>query len=730
MRAGERNGDDSSVTGEIDLARIARAISAKRWWVIGPTVAMFAGSAIFVNSVKPRYSAEARVLLENQENFIPRADKTERASEILPDPEAVQSQIQLLTSRDLARRVIKMLDLQGNDEFDPLAHGAGAATRALMMLGLARDPTQTSPEDRILETFGDKLSVLSPTKTRVLSIEFTSRNPDLAAKGANAVAETYLEFQQDAKRDHARGAANSLAALVAQLRARVAEADAEAEQFRVKSGLLVGSNNTTINAQRLSDLNTQLSLSRSAQADAQAKARLLRDMLRQNRIGDIPDVANNEVIRRLQEQRVTLRAQLALESRTLLPGHPRIKELQAQLQDLDAQGRAAAERVARTLENDAHIAGARVENLTRALEEQKTVVGAADADDVRLRDLERTARLYKEQLESAAAKYQEAMARENSQATPPDARIFQRALAPQIPSFPKKIPIVSFATLSALILSIGGVLSGELLSGRPRVAPSAPRLAGEALELAPANGERASPTLAEDYPGAPPPPAAGEDGEESQPTPELRLEPTWASASEASASDGTPGAERTVAAKARIVEKIDTGRLSSPSVKVLISRGDDSLSASATALAVARALARRGSAVLVAADASDRAFDGLLAGDVENPKGWRDLLSGAAEFGEVIHRDAGSRLHIIPAGVDDGEPVHDIAITVEALARTYDFVVFTTTDAANTLRLASMFDTILLRDADPAAGQLFDALARFHADVSLIEDASEELVAA
>ena len=726
MRAGERNGDDSSVTGEIDLARIARAMSAKRWWVIGPTVAMFAGSTIFVNVVKPRYSAEARVLLENQENFIPRADKTERVAEILPDPEAVQSQIQLLTSRDLARRVIKTLDLQGNDEFDPLAKGMGATTRALVMLGLARDPTQTTPEDRILETFGDKLNVLSPTKTRVLSIEFTSRNPDLAAKGANAVAEAYLEFQQDAKRDHARGAANSLAALVAQLRARVAEADVEAEQFRAKSGLLVGSNNTTINAQRLSDLNTQLSLARSAQADAQAKARLLRDMLRQNRIGDIPDVANNEVIRRLLEQRVTLRAQLALESRTLLPGHPRIKELQAQLQDLDAQGRAAAERVARTLENDAHIAGARVENLTRALEEQKTLVGAADADNVRLRDLERTARLYKEQLESAAAKYQEAMARENSQATPPDARIFQRALAPQIPSFPKKVPIVSFATLSALILSIGGILSGELLSGRPRVAPSVPRLAGEAVEPAPANGGRTNPTLAENYSDTPTPPDANEDGDEGQRAPELRLEPTWASASD----DTPPGGERTVAAKARIVEKIDTGRLSSPSVKVLIARGDDGPSASGTALAVARALARRGSAVLVAADPSDRTFDGLLAGGLENPKGWRDLLSGAGEFGEVIHRDSGSRLHIIPAGVDDGEPRYDIAMTVEALARTYDFVVFTTTDAANTLRFAPMFDTILLRDADPAAGRLFDALSRFHADVSLIEDALEELVAA
>jgi uncharacterized protein involved in exopolysaccharide biosynthesis len=701
MRAGEGNGDESSVTAEIDLSRIAGAISAKRWWVIGPTLAMLAGSLIFVNVVKPRYTAEARVLLENQESFIPHADKTDRVAEILPDPEAVQSQIQLLTSRDLARRVTKTLGLQGDEEFDPLAHGMGATTRVLVMLGLARDPTQTTPEDRILESFADKLNVLSPTKTRVLSIEFTSRNPDLAAKGANAVADAYLEFQQDAKREQARSAANSLAALVAQLRGRVAEADAQAEQFRMKSGLLIGSNNTTINAQHLSDLNTQLSLSRSAKADAQAKARLLRDMLRQNRIGDIPDVANNEVIRRLLEQRVTLRAQLALESRTLLPGHPRIKELQAQLQDLDAQGRAAAERIVRTLENDANIAGARVENLTQALEAQKTVVGAADADDVQLRELERTARLYKEQLEGATAKYQEALARENSQATPADARIFQRALAPQLPSFPKKIPIVAFATVSALVLSIGAILSGELLSGRPRVAPLASR------PLAEAAGE-AAPAL------------------------EPRLEPI-----SQSATMTTPrGADKAIAGKAEIVAKIDTGRFSSPCVKVLIARGDASPLASATALAVARALARRGSAVLVAAEAGDTAYDGLLAGAAENNaksapvKGWRDLLAGAAEFSDVIHRDAGSRLHIIPAGADDGAPQADLAMAVEALAQTYDFVIFTTTAAAATLHLGPMCDTVLLRDADPAAQELFDALSRSHADVSLIEDASEDLVAA
>ena len=45
-------------------------------------------------------------------------------------------------------------------------------------------------------------------------------------------------------------------------------------------------------------------------------------------------VGRPALIRRLNEQRVTLRAQLAEQSSTLLDGHPRIKELKAQIGDL------------------------------------------------------------------------------------------------------------------------------------------------------------------------------------------------------------------------------------------------------------------------------------------------------------------------------------------------------------------------------------------------------------
>lgn len=730
---------DESDRSDLDISRILRALAAKRWFILGPTLLALIASLVAVNLIKSRYSADARVLLENQENFLPHAEKNETKSEApLLDAEAVQSQIQLITSRDLARRVIKTLELKGDEEFDPLAKGLGIWNRALIMFGLMRDPTKVSPEDRMLDSFADRLAVISPSKTRVISIEFSSQNPDLAARGANTIADVYLDFQREAKRENARNAAKSLAALVADLRARVGEAESRSEEFRTKSGLLIGSNNTTITAQHLSDLNTQLSLSRSTQADAQAKANLLREMLQQHRLGDIPDVANNEVMRRLIEQHVTLRAQLALESRTLLPGHPRIKELQAQLDNLEQQTRSVADRVVRTLENEARIAGARVDNLSRALDAQKKVVGATEVDDVKLRELERTARLYKEQLEIATAKYQQALSREDAEANPADARIVQRALAPQLPSYPKKLPIVGFATFATLALSVGTLLAREILMSPGEAAPSRPRPAARPVDV----GEGSDPELEWDAVSLGP----AEVG--SKPAAAADMEPLAVAASVESA-EGEDAAHRPIGpvlahdevdaldepqgrkpeSTVVVVDGVDAARLSSPSVKVLMASGGSSPEAVSTVLALARALSQRGRAVLVATDASETAYDDLVPHGAQRPKGLRDLLTGAADFGEVIQREPGSRLHVIAPGVDDEAPRFDVSVIVEALARTYDFVVFATSAAMNALTLAPMFDKILLRAADASTDDLLQALSDACDDVSIIQDASAEPVA-
>ncbi|WP_400767472.1 GumC family protein [Methylosinus sporium] len=710
-------------TGEIDLGQIAGALSRRRRIVIGVTLAAFLGSLVFVNVVKPRYTAEARVLLENQESYLTRADKERSDPTAAPDAEAVQSQIQMLTSRDLARRVLKSLDLQGNSEFDPIANGLGLGTKIGVMLGLTRDPSKLAPEERMLDAYFDKLLVLSPTKTRVLQIEFSARDPDLAARAANAIASFYIDIQREAKRENARDAAQSLSPLVADLRERLGRAEAKVEAFRSRSGLFAGTNNMTIATQQLGDLTNQLSISRTAQADAEAKAKLVRDMLRQNRVGEIPDVANNEMIRRIGEQRVSLRAQLALESRTLLPGHPRIKELQAQLADLDADWRRAAERTARTLENEAHIASSRVENLSRAMDEQKRVAGAAGADEVQLRELERAARVLKDQLEADSAKYQEALAREGPKASPADARVIQRAVAPPIPSFPKKVPITAFATIAAFVLSAGSIVAIELLSGRARAtAPlPVPRLEErddaelEAPPKARIAADRREPTFVEpeeEEEQAPPPKMASLAAE-----PRTRLSPSR-----------TPKLESrsTRAYRSSVVGKIDAARMATLSVKVLLVGCADAEHSFDSAVTLSRALARRGLAIIVAADAQERGelYDRLIPDvDRARPLGLADLSSGAATFAEAIHRDADSRLHVMPGGRAAAEYDQDAEPVLEALAQTYDFIVFATRDYDRAMFLAPSFDIVLVSGSERAAEAVIDELAQAGvSDAFLLED--------
>ena len=133
------------------------------------------------------------------------------------------------------------------------------------------------------------------------------------------------------------------------MKAAAATIRTKVEDFRAKSNIFMGANNTSLAGQQLSELNTQISTARAQKADAETRARLIRDQLRSGQSLESADVTNSELIRRLSEQRVTLRAQLAEQSSTLLPQHPRIKELRAQIADLDQQIRTEGERVVRSL---------------------------------------------------------------------------------------------------------------------------------------------------------------------------------------------------------------------------------------------------------------------------------------------------------------------------------------------------------------------------------------------
>ena len=197
------------------------------------------------------------------------------------------------------------------------------------------------------------------------------------------------------------------------LRKRVSDAESRVEDFRSKSSLFVGTNNTTLSNQQMGEINTQLNNARALKSDAEIQGAADPEMLQSGKPIEASEVLNSELIRRLSEQRATLRAQLAEQSSTLLDGHPRIKELKAQLADLDRQVRDEASKVSRSLDNDARIAGGRVESLSASLDQLKKQATSTNGQDVQLRALEREAKAQRDLLESYLAKYREATTREN-----------------------------------------------------------------------------------------------------------------------------------------------------------------------------------------------------------------------------------------------------------------------------------------------------------------------------
>jgi uncharacterized protein involved in exopolysaccharide biosynthesis/Mrp family chromosome partitioning ATPase len=631
------------VSGDLDLRALGQALARNRGWIIAPTLLAAVLSIAAVNLVTPRYKSEARILIDGRENVFlrPNGERNEERNAL--DAEAVTSQVQLLLSRDLAREIIKKNKLADRPEFDPVLQGFAPLKSLLALFGIGRDPLSLTPEERVLDAYFDRFTAYAVDKSRVIVIEFQSRDPELAARVANSIAEGYLVLQQGARQAQAKSAGQWLSGEIENLRKKVAEAESRVEDFRSKSSLFVGTNNTTLSNQQMGELNTQLNNARALKSDAESKARLIREMLQTGKPIEASEVLNSELTRRLSEQRVTLRAQLAEQSSTLLDGHPRIKELKAQLADLDRQLREEASKISRSLDNDARIAGGRVEGLSASLEQLKKQATSTNGQDVQLRALEREAKAQRDLLESYLAKYREANTRENIDAAPADGRIISRAIVSNTPAYPKKLPIVLIATLATLMLSAGAIVTGELLR------MTAPRAAA-AFASSPASVRApAAATVADPAPVF----AASR--------PEIQSEPS---------SEIAPGLTEIE----QLAEHLRGADEAARKVTILGTASSESITL--TVLTLARLIARDARVVVVDLSASSPTISAVSV-DPSAP-GLAELMLGEASFSQVITKDRLSRVHLVSAGRPGSERAlllsPRLTLAIDALLRVYDHV--------------------------------------------------------
>lgn len=640
---------------DIDIRALGRAVWM-RWRLIAALVAA-AGALTFVglSFFTPLYTSEARILINNEESAFtrPATGNTIEPVAPKPDPEAVASQVQVLQSRDLAQQVVKNLNLDAEAEFNAPGGLLVLPRMLLTAAGVVRPPSDATLQERVLDNFFRKLTIFQFTSSRVIAVRFTSEQPELAAKVANALSQEYLTWQQREKLRQTVDATQWLNSQIEELRKKVEESEARADGFRSKSGLFVtGQNNVTLNSQQLSELNSQLILARAARTEAEARAKLIDKMLRER--GDVdaaPDVLQSQLIQRLLEQRVQVQRQLAELSATRLPSHPRIRQLQSELADVRRQIRDEASKIVKSLENESQIAGARETSLRQSLNELKLDSASSNEDQIRLRALDREAKANRDLLESYLARYRDASARRDESSVPADASFISRAHISNVPSFPKKVPLTLLVMAAVGLLTFAMILAREVINVQrieePRRYPDMAdaRFAAMARSAPSAHETKAEPVaiVAE---------APVIDGVQR---------------SSPAASTPGPGLDTSLEGVARLL----LGRIGHGGRRrVLVVDGEGKAGAADEVIALARILAAHGQRTALV----DLSARGTLAERLRLPPvpGIQELAAGRASFEQVVRLDPGGSVQVFANGNPRLGPANEPGRSVERVLGALD----------------------------------------------------------
>ena len=674
---------------DVDLKQLFASL-ARNWLRIVLVTLVVTGLAFALAWLAtPYYKATAKLEIGSRESEYTRPPGTNDDDKPILDEQGVATQVQIISSPDILKQVAANLDLESKPEFNA-ARDMSALNSMLVLFGLKSDPHDIPPEELVLNAMHDKLNVYAVEKTRAIAIEFASKDPQLAAAIANGIANAYIASKSDAKLESNAAATNFLAPEITELQNRVKDAEAKVAAFRAQSDLLMGGNNAVLPTQQLAELSSELSRVRASRASAEASAESVRRALQNGgSLDSVPEVLSSELIQRLRERQVELRANIADLSTTLLDNHPRIRALKSQLADLDGQIRNEAQKIIRGLSAQAQTAKAREDQLVTDVNTLKAASARAGEQQVQLDALQRDANVQRQQLESYMASYNAAASRKDRKYSPVAASLIAQAQVPSQPYFPKIGPITGAAAAASLLLMAIGTLLGELFSGRAmRPAPGA---RFENIEQVAMPVARTEPAIAEahgeDRAFAPyEEAAAGHSIAETELPRPAESEPAevHAAAADRPASvvgPSEPAGSAPEPRQSRLgeidIEKAAEKLISSGAARAIFvsPEGDE---AAASAVLVAREVSDAGLRVLLLdLTASGAASRPML--DSSLFPGITNLLASEAQFSDVIHPDLYSDAHVIPVGTAD--PVRAmraadrLPIIMQSLTTAYDLVV-------------------------------------------------------
>ena len=452
---------------DFDLLSILRVLRKRAGVIAGITIVLTALVALAVSQMTPLYTAQTMVMLDRQQMQV--VDMESVMSGLSADSATVDSEVEILKSRSLASRVVEDLALVGDPEFNSRLRDpspwrwispAFLVNKGIQALSAATD-SETSAEARrpgtaeaaVVDAVVGRTGIKRQGNTYVITISFSSEDPEKAARIANALADAYVLDQLEAKFEATRKANEWLSQRLAELRTQVTDAERAVALYRSEHGLEEAAG-LTVTEQQLSELNAQLILARASLAEARAKYNRARQLRAQGgSVESVADVLESGTISGLRQKQAELAREKANLSAKYGPRHPAIVNIDAQQSDISRQISAEVDRIIESLRNNVSVAETRVSALQENLNQVKGETSQDNQALIQLRELEREATSSRAVYEAFLNRYKETTEQQGLQT--PDTRIISEAVVPRASSYPRTSLFIGLGFMLSLMLGTG-----------------------------------------------------------------------------------------------------------------------------------------------------------------------------------------------------------------------------------------------------------------------------------
>lgn len=415
---------------------------------------------LYLFTAAPLFTSSASMVIDTRK--VQLFQQQSILGDVAVDSATVETQVEILKSENISLAVIRDLHLTEDLEFTSSGGGLlGSIVGAVSsMFSNSRAFSEFELTRKALERFEKNRTIKRLGLTYVMEIGFTSRDPQKAARIANAIADSYIVDQLEAKYQATRRASVWLQDRIKELRTQASAAQRAVVDFKIANNI-VDSGGRLMNEQQLAEVNSQLVLAHASTAEAKARLDRMNDMLKQE-IPDanVTDALKNDTIVKLRGQYVDMASKESIWSAKYGRDHLAAVNLRTQMGEIKKNIQDELRRIQESYKSDYDIAQTREEAVKSSLANVVSESQLTNQAQVQLRELDSSAQSYQSMYDNFLQRYMESVQQQSFPIT--EARVISAATTPLVKSAPRSLIVLTVAMLGGLMLSFGAAMAREL----------------------------------------------------------------------------------------------------------------------------------------------------------------------------------------------------------------------------------------------------------------------------